>query len=226
VTSLPGRAADETAPSDRSVHLDHRRRDLGAYATFLRTHAVPRGAISRRDADRVLERHVLDSTRAVACIPASARSAVDIGSGAGLPGIPVAICRPDLAVFLVEPRRSRVAVLEAAVAAVNLRNVTVIARRAQKASIHADVALARALGDPMMSWTLARPLLSADGILIYFAGRSWAPEAWDERMGAAGVVATICAPSTDVSEGPLIMMRGAAASGPSTGADRRDPSPA
>src|SRR6186997_2152778 len=85
------------------------------FAGFLTEHAARYGVVSRRDADRVLERHVLDSARAVGCLPNAARTAVDVGSGAGLPGIPVAICRPDLRVFLLEARKSRVALLEAAV---------------------------------------------------------------------------------------------------------------
>jgi 16S rRNA (guanine527-N7)-methyltransferase len=180
---------------------------LRAFAGFLTKHAVPYGVISRRDADRVLERHVMDSTRAIACIANGATNAVDVGSGGGLPGIPVAICRPDLHVFLLEPRVRRVAFLEAAVQELGLRNVTVVAGRAEDTKLVADVALARALGDPETSWRLASRLLSEGGCLIYFAGRSWSAEGWLERLAAAGAVATLCAPPSDADEGPLVMMR-------------------
>jgi 16S rRNA (guanine(527)-N(7))-methyltransferase RsmG len=180
---------------------------LRAFSDYLMEHAVPYGVVSRRDADRVFERHVLDSTRAVACIPAGTRTVVDVGSGGGLPGIPVAICRPDLRVYLLEVRRRRVALLEAARQELALSNVTVVAGRAEEVSLIADVGLARALGDPEASWRLASRLLSEAGCLIYFAGRSWSADRWNPRLGAAGASATVCARSGDPAEGPLVMMR-------------------
>jgi 16S rRNA (guanine527-N7)-methyltransferase len=184
---------------------------LRAFADFLAKHAVQYGVVSRRDADRVLERHVLDSTRALACIPDGAASAVDVGSGAGLPGIPVAICRPDLHVSLLEARRRRVAFLELAKQELALPNVTVVAGRAEDVSLVADVALARALGDPEISWRLASRLLSEAGCVIYFAGRSWSAGRWKARLQAVGAITTVCSRSGDLDEGPLVMMHRSAA---------------
>src|SRR2546423_14230134 len=89
---------------------------LAAFARLLAERAVPMGLISVRDAPRVLERHVLDSARAVQCLPDGVDEVVDVGSGAGLPGIPAAILRPAIRVTLLEPQWRRVGFLELAVA--------------------------------------------------------------------------------------------------------------
>jgi len=180
---------------------------LHAFERLLVERAVPLGLLSDRDRCRVWERHVLDSTRAARCIGDTVRSVVDVGSGAGLPGIPLAIIQPEITVTLVEAARRRAAFLELAVERLVLRNVTVVPRRAQDAAIRAEVAVARAVADPAQSWELAKPLLEAGGYLVYFAGRSWGEGRDAGRLGP-GVVATICDPAPLDDGGPLVMIRG------------------
>jgi 16S rRNA (guanine527-N7)-methyltransferase len=148
---------------------------LRRYELILRERAIPFGLISRADATRLWERHILDSLRAVACLgPEHLGGALaDLGSGAGLPGIPVAIALPAVRMTLVEPRVRRAAFLEMAAQELGLSNVVVDPRRAEQARLRVDGCLARALAVPAVTWKLAKPLLKGDGRLLYFGGRSF-----------------------------------------------------
>src|SRR3954452_15689975 len=77
------------------------------FAEHLVTSGVERGLIGPREAPRVWDRHVLNCAVVAEIVPTGARL-VDVGSGAGLPGIPLALARPDLEVVLVEPLARRV----------------------------------------------------------------------------------------------------------------------
>ena len=81
------------------------------YAALLATDGVTRGLIGPREVPRLWERHVLNSAAVAEAVPPGAR-VVDVGSGAGLPGIPIALARPDVTLTLVEPMARRVEFLE------------------------------------------------------------------------------------------------------------------
>jgi 16S rRNA (guanine527-N7)-methyltransferase len=98
---------------------------------------------------------------------------VDLGSGAGLPGIPLAIARLDLSFCLSELRRRRVAFIEFAVDSLQLRNVRVLAGKAEDLSGPFDVCLSRAFAEPGRAWAIAESLLSPTGKLLFWAGRSF-----------------------------------------------------
>jgi 16S rRNA (guanine527-N7)-methyltransferase len=85
-----------------------------AFVARLATDGVTRGLIGPREVPRLWERHVLNSAAVAEAVPAGAR-VVDVGSGAGLPGIPLGLARPDVALTLVEPMARRVEFLEEAV---------------------------------------------------------------------------------------------------------------
>ena len=85
------------------------------YVERLATDGVTRGLIGPREVPRLWERHVLNSAAVAEAVPAGAR-VVDVGSGAGLPGIPLGLARPDVTLTLVEPMARRVEFLEEAVA--------------------------------------------------------------------------------------------------------------
>ena len=85
------------------------------YVELLATEGVTRGLIGPREVGRIWERHVLNSAAVAEAVPAGAR-VVDVGSGAGLPGIPLGLARPDLTVTLVEPMARRVEFLTEVVA--------------------------------------------------------------------------------------------------------------
>lgn len=177
-------------------------RRLGAFVDLLRQWAVPLGMVAGTDSARIRERHVEDSLRALACL-ANASSLADVGSGAGLPGVPLAIARPDLEVVLIEPRRPRAAFLELCLETLGLRNARVVCRRSSTADVRVDICLARALGDAATSWSVAEPVLRPDGKLVYFAGRSWRDHA-GLALQERGLVVEICAAPSFPWQGPLV----------------------
>jgi 16S rRNA (guanine527-N7)-methyltransferase len=196
-----------------SERLDRLRR----YERLLLEVALPRGFISESDRNRIWERHVLDSIRGVACLPERPVEIVDIGSGAGLPGIPVAISRPDCPVTLLEPKRSRAAFLELVVESLPVSNVRVEPARAEARSFANEIALARALADPRAAWKLAAPLLRPSGALVYFAGASWCEQDVGSLSGL-GVRCEICVGASFPWEGPLVKMT----RGPASGAEESE----
>jgi 16S rRNA (guanine527-N7)-methyltransferase len=191
VDALPGSARDR----------------LESFHRLLVERAVPQGMISAADGPRVWERHIVDSVRGAACLPERAATVVDIGSGAGLPGIPVAISRPDLSVYLVEPRARRAAFLELTVYTLKLSNVRVVVSRAEKVDLAADFCLARAVASPANAWRLAQRLLSPGGRLLLWAGRSW-PGASAAECDLRGIPWEICSPPGFPWQGPLVIMGG------------------
>jgi 16S rRNA (guanine527-N7)-methyltransferase len=163
--------------------------------------AVPRGLIASGDRERLLDRHVLDALRAAPAIR-RAETIADLGSGAGLPGIPLAIARPDARFTLIEPRQPRAAFLELVVERLGLDNVEVaIARVEDLRGASFDAATARAFAPVDRAWELGRRVLVADGSLVVFAGRGAAVP--PELAGASSVVSQR---PLLASQGPLIII--------------------
>jgi 16S rRNA (guanine527-N7)-methyltransferase len=151
-----------------------------AYADLLATEGTVRGLLGPREMPRLWDRHLLNSVVVAELIPPGAR-VVDAGSGAGLPGIPLALARPDLAVTLLEPLARRHAFLEECVARLGLTTVTVVRGRAEEGPIRralggADVVTARAVAplDRLAGWCL--PLLRPGGLLLAVKGDTAAAE--------------------------------------------------
>jgi 16S rRNA (guanine(527)-N(7))-methyltransferase RsmG len=143
-------------------------RRLLEFEGMLRQRAIPLGLISRSDRDRLRDRHVLDCLRAAAAVEDGDRLAFDVGSGAGLPGVIVAVARPGLSVRLVERRRSRGAFLEWVVETLALDNATVVLGRIEDQHEEADICFARAFAPPETAWNVSRSLLRSGGRLVYF----------------------------------------------------------
>jgi 16S rRNA (guanine527-N7)-methyltransferase len=143
------------------------------FELLLLDRAIPLGMVAKGDRTTVRKRHILDSLRAVLALEPSDIDALDLGSGAGLPGIVVAIARPSLRVGLVEARRRRAAFLELAVERLGLPNVAVLARPAGRLEGVVDVCFARALAALSEAWELARHLLRPGGRLVYFGGQGF-----------------------------------------------------
>ena len=115
-----GEGAAVAAPPPAAVEVFGTRLDLARrYAEHLAGTGVERGLIGPREAPRLWERHVLNCAVVAELVPSGARL-VDVGLGAGLPGIPLALARPDLQVVLVEPLARRVAWLAEVVADLGL----------------------------------------------------------------------------------------------------------
>lgn len=188
------------------VALDARQLEqLERYEHLLRDRALPLGLVAEADGARLQERHVLDCLRAAALVEESDRLAYDLGSGAGLPGVVVAIARPQVHVRLVEAQRRRAAFLELVVETLAAPNLSVEAGRAETTREPADVCFARALAPLEQAWRLAYPRLRDGGRLVYFAGEGWRRPA-APLSGASHMSASVRSESLLESCGPLIIM--------------------
>jgi 16S rRNA (guanine527-N7)-methyltransferase len=162
------RAAAEAVFGDRLAHAER-------YAGLLSDDATRRGLIGPREAESVWPRHIMNCAVVQELVPRGART-VDVGSGAGLPGIPLALARPDLAVWLVEPLGRRVNFLTELVEVLEVDGrVRVIHGRAESAEVRAaagefDVVTARAVAplDRLVRWAL--PLARLGGTLLALKG--------------------------------------------------------
>jgi 16S rRNA (guanine527-N7)-methyltransferase len=143
------------------------------YAELLATAGVVRGLIGPREAPRLWERHLLNCAALAEAIPQGS-TVCDLGSGAGLPGVVLAIARPDLTVTLVEPLLRRTTFLDEVVATLGLEGVTVERGRAD--ALHGrsqyDVVTSRALAPlgRLLEWSM--PLVSANGAMLAMKGSS------------------------------------------------------
>lgn len=154
------------------------------YADLLAADGVVRGLIGPREVPRLWERHLLNSVALVERIGQGA-SVADVGSGAGLPGVVLAVARPDLDVLLVEPQLRRTSFLEEIVQALALERVTVVRARAEEA-VHriqpVDVVVARAVAPlgRLAGWCL--PLATVGGRMLAVKGASAADEVARDRV--------------------------------------------
>ncbi|RCV55139.1 16S rRNA (guanine(527)-N(7))-methyltransferase RsmG [Marinitenerispora sediminis] len=141
------------------------------YTALLADAGVRRGLIGPREVPRLWERHVLNCAVVAELIPEGA-DVIDIGSGAGLPGVVLGLLRPDLSITLLEPLLRRTVFLDECVTALGLENVTVRRGRAEemRRELRADVVTARAVAPlpRLAGWAL--PLLRSGGNLLALKG--------------------------------------------------------
>src|SRR5262249_21205305 len=142
------------------------------YAELLVTDGVVRGLVGPREAPRIWERHLLNCAVVADLIPSGA-TVIDVGSGAGLPGLVLAVARPASAVLLGEPLARRSAFLCEAVTTLGLDRTTVVRARAEESVGKlplAGVVTARAVAplDRLAGWCL--PLTAIGGRLLALKG--------------------------------------------------------
>jgi 16S rRNA (guanine527-N7)-methyltransferase len=163
------------------------------YTAMLAGAGVEWGLIGPREIDRLWERHVLNSAAVGELLTAGERIA-DIGSGAGLPGIPLALVRPDVTVTLIEPLLRRSEFLREVIAELNL-NVVVVRGRAEDRVVRdevgdMDVVTSRAVAslDKLSRWCM--PLLRTDGRMLAIKGERAELEVEEHRrvMRSVGAV--------------------------------------
>lgn len=151
------------------------------YAALLAAEGDLRGLIGPRELPRLWERHLLNCAIVADAIPGPARVA-DVGSGAGLPGLVLAIRRPDLELTLIEPMARRSDFLREAVESLGLANVRVLRARAEDATRtdpgcrDFDVVTSRAVAplDRLARWSM--PLVAPGGAMLAMKGSSAAEE--------------------------------------------------
>lgn len=151
------------------------------YVDILASRGVDWGLIGPREVDRLWSRHLLNSV-AISGLIEQAADVLDVGSGAGLPGIPLAILRPDLRVTLLEPLLRRFNFLTETVAELGLDSrVTVLRGRAEEQRATHPVVTCRAVAalPKLLGWCL--PLVAAHGQLLAIKGESAEQELLDVR---------------------------------------------
>jgi 16S rRNA (guanine(527)-N(7))-methyltransferase RsmG len=189
------------------VKLSSRQRaQLVAFEELLLERALKLGLIARGDLVRLRERHIEDCLRAAAHVLPNDRRAYDLGSGAGLPGVVLAIAVPTCRFVLVESRSKRAGFIELAIERLRLPNAEVFHGRAEdlpSLSSPADLVTARAFAPLETTWRIAHPLLRPGGRLVFFAGRedTLATQPTDPEPPA-----TVAMDRTLANQGPLVIM--------------------
>lgn len=157
-------------------YLGDRYEAVRAFGALLADQGELRGLIGPRELSRIWERHLLNSAAVVPFLGEGV--VVDIGSGAGLPGLVIAAMEPERRVVLVEPMERRCAWLREAAEELGLASVTVVRGRAEEVRdvVEADVVTARAVAaiDKLVKWSA--PLLAPGGRMALLKGRTASDE--------------------------------------------------
>lgn len=128
--------------------------------------------VSRKDTDRLISFHFIDSLLVLNDIPPNSR-VCDLGSGAGLPGIPIKIIRDDITLYLIESIRKKANFLILCIERLNLKNAQVYAQRAENITeLSFDIILIRLLGKIKKIVPIATPLLSPHGKIIFYKSKT------------------------------------------------------
>lgn len=161
------------------------------YAALLQGVGVERGLIGPREGERIWDRHIYNCLPLATLIPAGAK-VVDVGSGAGLPGIVLALARPDLSILLLEPLERRTAFLNEVVDELALSKVSVERKKALEYQGKFDVVTARAVApmDRLLAWSWH--LVAPGGRILALKGERAAQELAETPLsryqGASGAV--------------------------------------
>lgn len=167
--------------------------ELCRYVDILATRGIEWGLMGPREGDRLWQRHIGNSLAMVDLL-STGLDVVDVGSGAGLPGLPIAIARPDLRVTLLEPLLRRFNFLSQAVEELGLEDrVEVVRGRAEDSKQRFDAVVCRAVAplERLLKWTT--PLFSQGGQLLALKGASAEDEIRDasKQLGHAGLKADV-----------------------------------
>jgi 16S rRNA (guanine527-N7)-methyltransferase len=176
---------------------------LSQFADILAKDGVRLGLIGPREVERIWDRHILNCAALAELIP-KGHSIIDIGSGAGLPGIVLAILKPESKVTLVEPMQRRTDFLSQVKTDLNLTNVEIIRGRAENQKIKAQIVTSRAVAplNKLLTWSL--PLVEKGGKVLAIKGdkaQEELDEVKKEQISLKGLTATIktCGLALDLS---------------------------
>ena len=147
---------------------------IQAFATLLKTTGIEHGLIGPKEGDRIWERHIANCIPITTIIPNGVRLA-DIGSGAGLPGVVIALARPDLKVTLIEPLQRRVDFLNQVITELELP-IKVVRGRAEAVKMQFEVVTARAVAPLEKLIQISWHMIPKGGCLLAIKGESAAAE--------------------------------------------------
>ncbi|MCZ4580866.1 16S rRNA (guanine(527)-N(7))-methyltransferase RsmG [Gordonia amicalis] len=189
----PDLDALQIPPDTADVVFGERKELAEGYWRILATDGIDHGLMGPREVPRLWDRHILNCAVIEELIDEDEK-VFDIGSGAGLPGLPLAIARPDVSITLIEPLLRRSTFLERAVETLGLENVRVVRGRAEERAVRAEVGLAdvvtsRAVAplERLSKWSA--PLVRAGGRMIAIKGSSADEEIERDRalVGRSGI---------------------------------------
>jgi 16S rRNA (guanine527-N7)-methyltransferase len=164
------------------------------FAGLLATRGVERGLLGPREVPRLWDRHLLNCAVVAELIEPRRGTLLDLGSGAGLPGLVLALLLPETAVTLLEPMERRCRFLTEAVAELGLANVSVLRGRAEDVTVRTDVVTARAVAPLPRLAELAIGLVRPGGMVLAIKGRT----AQEELTAARPVLRRIGARDAEV----------------------------
>lgn len=147
---------------------------IQAFAGLLKTTGIEHGLIGPKEGDRIWQRHIANCIPITTIIPNGVRLA-DIGSGAGLPGVVIALARPDLKVTLIEPLQRRVDFLNQVTAELELP-IKVVRGRAEAVKMQFEVVTARAVAPLEKLIQISWHMIPKSGCLLAIKGESAAEE--------------------------------------------------
>ena len=141
------------------------------YGQILATTAVERGLIGPREVDRIWDRHIFNSLPLITLMPEGA-TVIDIGSGAGLPGVVLGLARPDLQITLLEPLERRATFLLEVLIQLGLTNLQVVRGRAEEHKSRYQIVTARAVAPLPKLLQISWRLIAPGGKLLALKGES------------------------------------------------------
>ena len=156
------------------AYFKGREDQIQRYADLLKGAGIERGLIGPKEGDRIWERHIANCIPITTILPQNLRL-VDIGSGAGLPGIVIALARPDLKVTLIEPLQRRVDFLNEVVADLGIP-IEVIRGRAERVKKQFEIVTARAVAPLEKLINISWHMIPKGGSLMAMKGESAADE--------------------------------------------------
>ena len=172
---------------------------IQAFANLLKTTGIEHGLIGPKEGDRIWERHIANCIPITTIIPNGVRLA-DIGSGAGLPGVVIALARPDLKVTLIEPLQRRVDFLNQVIAELELP-IKVVRGRAETVKKQFEVVTARAVAPLEKLIQISWHMIPRGGHLLAIKGESAAEELSTTKLkkGATAKIHEISLPNLPVA---------------------------
>ena len=147
-----------------------------AYADLLATTAIERGLIGPKEAERIWDRHIENCIPLTTLLPEGDATVADIGSGAGLPGVVIALARPRLKLTLIEPLQRRVEFLYEVIEQLKLKNVEVIRAKSENVKGSYNFVVARAVAPLPRLIQSTWHLIAPGGSLLAMKGESAAAE--------------------------------------------------
>ncbi|MGA1024616.1 MAG: 16S rRNA (guanine(527)-N(7))-methyltransferase RsmG [Aquiluna sp.] len=156
-----------------------------AYADLLATTAIERGLIGPKEGERIWERHIENCIPITTLLPNTGASVADIGSGAGLPGIVIALAKPELKVTLIEPLQRRVEFLHEVIDSLGLSNVVVIRAKSESIKGSYNYVVARAVAPLPRLIDTTWHLVAKGGSLLAMKGESAATEMAESDLSKA-----------------------------------------